>query len=166
MKDFQERVLPGVGTKYSFVTERGELVVAVVHEEGRREVHHFQGEDTEEDRNVLLLTETEADRLGSVMAGAFCRPSPSEKMELALEGVHIEWVNIEKESSLVGRSIGELEIRRRTAVSVVAVIREEEPIVNPGPEFEFAAKDIVVVVGKAESFTAFQEFERGAEGRA
>lgn len=166
MKNFEERILPGVGTKYSFVSDRGELVVAVVHEEGRREVHHFEREEADGKRDVLLLTELEADRLGSVLAGAFCRPSLSEKMEMALEGVHIEWIEIASDSTLIGRSIGELEIRRRTGVSVVAVIREEEPLVNPGPELQFVAEDIVVVVGKAESFAAFQEFERGAEGRA
>ncbi|GAB4255521.1 MAG: cation:proton antiporter regulatory subunit [Thermoleophilia bacterium] len=163
MKAFRETVLPGVGKKYSFLTEGGDLVVIIVHDEGRREIHHFVGPDADGPRDMLVLTDFEADRLASILGGAFYRPALAERMEMALEGVHIEWVVVEQDSVLSGRAIGELELRKKTGVSVVAVIRDEQPLVNPGPELVFQAADVLVLVGRADCFASFRRLVEGEE---
>ena len=59
--------------------------------------------------------------------------------------------------SLPGQSIGESEIRKRTGVSVVGVLRDDKLEPNPGPDFRFHDKDMVAIIGSAgarETFTA------------
>lgn len=48
----------------------------------------------------------------------------------------------------VGKTIRENNIRKKHQVSVIAIKRGEEIIVNPTPEETILAKDILVVLGK------------------
>lgn len=58
---------------------------------------------------------------------------------------------------LVGRHPAELSIRERTGVSVVAVERGEDLIVEMGPGFRFEPEDTVYVCGSAEAVRRFGE---------
>lgn len=58
---------------------------------------------------------------------------------------------------LVGRHPAELRIRERTGVSVVAVERGEEMILELGPDFRFRPEDAVFVCGPAEAVRRFGE---------
>lgn len=66
------------------------------------------------------------------------------------------WVNITTGSKLAGRTIQDLEIRSRTGVTVVGVMREGKLIPNPGPSHRFTAGDVVAVLGDFEQRAAFQ----------
>ena len=74
-----------------------------------------------------------------------------QAVQQEIEGLAIEWVTIERR--LTRRRHDD---RRRassvpsTGVSVVAVIRDDTPDPAPGPEFGFAAGDVVVCVGTVE----------------
>ena len=64
------------------------------------------------------------------------------------QGLAIDWLPVDPDSPYVGRSIGDTRTRTRTGVSIVAVVRGEDAIAAPGPEFRLEADDTVVVVGK------------------
>lgn len=66
------------------------------------------------------------------------------------------WVNITDESKLAGRTIQDLEIRSRTGVTIVGVMREGKLVPNPGPDHRFAAGDVAAVLGDFEQRAAFQ----------
>lgn len=68
----------------------------------------------------------------------------------ALGAAATETLLLEEGSPAVGRTIGELELRRRTGATVVAVVRDGLTDVNPGSEFRFEAGDIVVLLGAPE----------------
>ena len=68
----------------------------------------------------------------------------------ALGSAATETLMIAEESGAVGRTIGELELRRKTGVTVVAIVRDGITDVNPGSEFRFEAGDIVVLLGAPE----------------
>ena len=53
---------PGVGTKFTLRTSRGEKVSSVVHLDGMREIYHWGDED--EEPHVLTLNDEEARQLG------------------------------------------------------------------------------------------------------
>lgn len=53
-----------------------------------------------------------------------------------------------------GRLLGDTQLRTRTSMSIVAVMRAGHVIPSPGPEFLITAGDVLVVVGTAESLTA------------
>ncbi|MBB5917669.1 TrkA domain protein [Nocardia transvalensis] len=52
------------------------------------------------------------------------------------------------------RLLGDTQMRTRTKVSIVAVVRAGQAIPSPGPDFAFTAGDVLVVVGTAEGLAA------------
>ena len=50
-----------------------------------------------------------------------------------------------------GRTIGETQLRRRTGVSIVAMLRGDQTVPSPGPEEVLHADDTAVVVGTPEA---------------
>ena len=73
-----------------------------------------------------------------------------EKVEWLPE-MDIDGYRVPDNSHLAGRSIAELQIRRKTGVTVVAVRRGPEVFTNPGTDFEFRAGDIILFTGNRES---------------
>ena len=71
--------------------------------------------------------------------------------------IEIEWVGLPEDSVMVGSTIGELEIRSSIGASVIAIIREEEVLPNPGPEVAFQVGDVVGVFGTPDQRATFQE---------
>jgi len=67
-----------------------------------------------------------------------------------------EWVRLAEGNEVAGKTIGELGIRTSTGASIVAVIRGEEVMPNPGPEVVLRAGDLVGVLGTQEQRAAFQ----------
>jgi CPA2 family monovalent cation:H+ antiporter-2 len=71
--------------------------------------------------------------------------------------LELSWEHLTEETSLAGQSLRELEIRRRTGVSVVGVIRQGRFLPNPDADFRFAGGDLVAAMGNAEQLQAFRE---------
>ena len=65
-----------------------------------------------------------------------------------VEGLSIDWLPLP--ATFPARTIGETEMRTRTGVSVIAVIRGDHPIPAPGPDDRLEAGDVVVVTGTAD----------------
>ena len=70
------------------------------------------------------------------------------ELGLSMPDFKIEVHRLEAGSPLVGRSLGESEIGRRYRVSVLAVRRDGEYLLNPGAEDRFEAGDEVVLAGQ------------------
>jgi len=51
------------------------------------------------------------------------------------------------ESAAVGKTLGELDLRLKTGVTVIAIIRESEPIASPGSDTVINSGDILVMMG-------------------
>jgi K+/H+ antiporter YhaU regulatory subunit KhtT len=49
-----------------------------------------------------------------------------------------------------GKTLAELDLRRTTGATVVAVVRGSQTEINPGAEFRLDAEDIVVLLGSPE----------------
>jgi CPA2 family monovalent cation:H+ antiporter-2 len=61
-----------------------------------------------------------------------------------------------------GRTIREVDVRKRAGATVIAVVRGGEPLTNPDPDLRLAAGDSLVLVGShAELERAFDLLERG-----
>lgn len=67
------------------------------------------------------------------------------------------WMELGEDSTLVGKSLGEAEVRRETGASVLAYIREGQLMVNPDIGERFAPGDQIAVVGDGEQLTVFRE---------
>ncbi|MCX7769910.1 MAG: monovalent cation:proton antiporter-2 (CPA2) family protein [Proteobacteria bacterium] len=66
----------------------------------------------------------------------------------ALKELEVESYLVTDKCSLINRSIRELEIRKKTNVTIIAIKRGEQLIVNPDPDFEFMENDIIIFVGR------------------
>ena len=71
--------------------------------------------------------------------------------------IEVEWIPIPEGSPLAGRSIGECRVRQRTGASVVAVLRADSVLANPGPRLVLRPGDTVGVIGTADQRAAFRQ---------
>lgn len=84
------------------------------------------------------------------------------QMRAAEQCFDLQWVRLEVNNKLLGRSIGEAEIRKATGASVVGIIRDGQLVPNPEVGFRFQLNDLVAIIGSAE---AREHFHRFAERR-
>ncbi len=88
----------------------------------------------------------------------------AEKAQEAHSNEFLKEFRISKGSFAVGRSIKELDIRARTGVSVVAVVRGGVKNRNPGAAWRFEAGDIASAIGDAGQLMAFGELMSTGNG--
>jgi CPA2 family monovalent cation:H+ antiporter-2 len=74
--------------------------------------------------------------------------------------IETEWVRLPEGDTVVGKTIGDLKIRSSTGASVVAVVRGEEVVPNPGPDVALRAGDLVGVLGTPHQRAAFMALAR------
>lgn len=55
-----------------------------------------------------------------------------------------------KTSSACGKTIAELNLRRETGATIIAVVRDRQPNTNPGADYALEASDVLVMVGAHE----------------
>jgi TrkA domain protein len=162
--DLKETRLPGIGVKYGFRTSEGGRLAVVLHNDGVREIYVFRHEHADEPSAVIRLDDDEARQLGAVLGGAYERPKIVEDLELALGELLIEWVAVPDSSPLIGRTLAECGFRAKTGITVIAILREPEPIAGAQPADVLERGDTLVTVGKLGQYPAFRKLL--AEGTA
>src|SRR3954451_170061 len=143
-----ETRLPGVGVKYALPLAGGGRLSVILHNDGKRELYFFRPGD-DEPRAVITLDDDEARGLGAVIGGVIERPKIVEELEMALGELQIEWVPVPETSPCIGKTLGDLEFRKRTGVTVIAILREPEPVSGAQADDVRQQGDTVVTVGKA-----------------
>ena len=83
----------------------------------------------------------------------------------ASQMIETGWITLAEESPLIGQNIGNLQVRSKTGASVVAIVRGERVIANPGPEAVFAASDAVGVLGTPDQRATFLALAHGYPGQ-
>jgi TrkA domain protein len=154
--DIRETRLPGVGVKYAFRTAQGGRLSVIMHNDGQREIYFYRRENDDEPTAVIELHDDEARQLGAVIGGAYERPKIVEELEMALGELHIEWIPVPDTSPAIGRTLAECGLRARTGVTVIAILREPEPVSGAQPEDRIQKGDTLVAVGKAGQFAQFR----------
>ncbi|MGC8928877.1 MAG: cation:proton antiporter regulatory subunit [Myxococcota bacterium] len=148
-----ESELPGVGTKYWMRLENGKTITVIKHDSGWYEIAYLHP-DTEIPEYYTELSEEEAIEVGSVLAQKV-HQKIVEKMDVLIKNLIIEWFKIP--STFEQKTIGDIQIRKRTGVSVVAIIRDKETIPGPGPQDSIHPQDILLIVGRKESIETFKK---------
>jgi monovalent cation:H+ antiporter-2, CPA2 family len=75
--------------------------------------------------------------------------------------IETEWVRLPESDAVAGKTIGDLRIRSSTGASIVAVVRGEEVMPNPGPEIALRAGDLVGVLGTPDQRATFRALANG-----
>jgi TrkA domain protein len=153
--DIRETRLPGVGVKYTLPLDGGGRLTVILHNDGLREIYWFRRGD-DEPRAVIRLDDDEARQLGAVLGGAYERPKIVEDLEMALGDLLIEWIPVPEESAAIGKTLAELAFRQKTGITIIAILREPEPVTGAQPHDRVEAGDTLVTVGKAGQYAAFR----------
>lgn len=155
MAEVRETALPGVGVRHEFVAADGSEIGVLVHRDGRREVFVYEDDDPDECRAFIALTADDAQTLTELL-GASRVTTAIAAVQQHVEGLTIEWITVDAASSSAGQSIGDGALRTRTGTSIVAVLRDEDPILAIGPDFVLQAGDVTVAVGTAEGVSTLR----------
>ena len=158
--DFQETRLPGIGTKFTIRTGEGCRLAVILHNDGKRELYHFRRGSDDEPRSVITLDDDEARQLGAVLGGAYERPKIVEELEMALGELLIEWIAVPDDSPWIGKTLADAGFRAKAGITVIAILREPEPVTGALPTDEILQGDTLVTVGKAGSYAKFTRLLR------
>jgi TrkA domain protein len=156
--ELRETRLPGVGVKYTLMCRaRGQRLAVILHNDGTREIYVFDHATDEEPRAVVQLEDDEARQLGAVLGGAYERPKIVEELEMALGELAIEWIPVPADSPAIGKSLAEAAFRARTGITIIAILREPEPVTGAQPGDVIQEGDTLVTVGKLGQYAAFRK---------
>ena len=152
--ELKETRLPGVGVKWSMTLASGTRITVIQHNDGDREIYVHRRRSDEDPAAVVELHDDEARQLGAVLGGAYERPKIVEDLEMALGEFQIEWIKVPTSSWVHGRTLSDVAFRKRTGVTVIAILREgSESIAGAQPDDIILDGDTIVVVGKAGQFS-------------
>lgn len=161
MPEIEETRLPGVGVRYAFTTDDGRRVSVLHHRTGHRELFVSPPDDPDRAEPVLDLDGDEARTLAELMGGSRV-VTELDRLQQVVPGLALDWLEVEAGSPAAGRSIGQLEVRRTTGVTIVTVLRGSEHVPTPMPDFVFEPGDTAVVVGPTDAIRRVRDLLRGA----
>ncbi|SEA14471.1 Kef-type potassium/proton antiporter, CPA2 family [Desulfuromusa kysingii] len=72
-------------------------------------------------------------------------------LQKARDSLELNWQDLSADSWLVGRSLRQLDIRKKTGASVVGVLRDGKFIANPSADLVFQEEDMVASIGSPQS---------------
>lgn len=156
MFSIRESDLPGIGKKYLVNTRSGDKFVIIVHDDGRREMYHFDYDDPDDSISMVTLDDEEARHIAAIVGGMTYKPKALETVEVALSNLVIEWYKLEAECPWVGRTIGDLDIRRKTGAIIIATVEHNKETISPGPEKLLTADTVLVVAGERKQVKALK----------
>jgi TrkA domain protein len=155
MSEVRETHLPGVGVRHEFDTESGDHVGVIVHRDGRREIVVYDSADPDACSSLVDLSAKDT-RTMSELLGASQVTEAVSAVQQNIEGLAIEWIQLDETSPAVDTTIRDGEYRTRTGTSIVAVIRGDESVPAPDPEFRFSRGDVAVAVGTVEGLATLR----------
>jgi TrkA domain protein len=157
MSTIRESDLPGIGRKFQLEARSGDKLVIVVHDDGRRELYHFDANDPDELLSMVTLNDTEARQVAGIIGGLNYTPKALESVSITLEDLVIEWYRIAPGSHAIGQTIGQLQVRQTTGAVIIAIIEKDgRKRINPGPEQPLDEDMTVVVAGERQQVQAFK----------
>ncbi|MGG1878326.1 cation:proton antiporter regulatory subunit [Paenibacillus cisolokensis] len=157
MSIIRETDLPGIGKKFLIQARSGDKLVVVIHDDGRREMYHFDNDNPEETLSQITLEDDEARQIAGILGGMTYKPRALETIEVTLEDLMIEWTRIEPHFKCVDKSIAELQVRPRTGANIIAIIKRNEQKINPGPDDKLLAGATLVLAGERKQIKQLKE---------
>jgi TrkA domain protein len=153
MTDVNETRLPGVGLRHDFTCQSGDRVGLITRHSGRRELLVFDRDDPDNVSDSVAMTPDESSVLAGLLGGTTL-VDRFDDLRQHIADLSLDWLPVPETSRFVDQPMGATEMRTRTGVSVIAILRGTTPIPAPGPEVVLHAGDTVVVVGLAQGIDA------------
>jgi TrkA domain protein len=96
------------------------------------------------------LTDDEARKFGSIMAGSDYQPVTDERLELLLNNLFVEWLKVGENSLFANFTIRETRMKNVFDVTIIGIQRGEDIIGSPSADEMILPGDLLMVVGKRE----------------
>ncbi|WP_232696261.1 cation:proton antiporter regulatory subunit [Brevibacillus daliensis] len=147
--NIRESELPGIGYKFEIITKNQDKMVIVIHDDGRREIYHFDSDDHDEVICNVTLNDMESRQIAGILGGMAYKPKALETVEIAFDDLIIEWYQVEPNAPVVNKTIGEIDIRNNFGVTVIAIKKKNtKKANNPGPDTVIEVGDTLVISGE------------------
>ncbi len=157
MSTIRESDLPGIGRKFQLEARSGDRLVIVIHDDGRRELYHFDSNDPDELLSMVTLSDTEARQVAGIIGGLNYAPKALESASINLDDLLIEWYKVEPGSQAIGKTIGQLQVRQTTGATIMALIEKDgSKRINPGSDQMLAEDVTLVVAGERQQVQSFK----------
>jgi len=144
--------LPGIGTRIDVTDALGRPVQVVRRKSGEVEIHAEPG-------HAVELDAATAETVGAFLAGHdLVDVGAAQRLADAVGGLRFDWVRLEAGDHAVGASIAALGIRRRTGVSIAAILRRPAPLVDPDPTVVLQPGDELVILCRPDDREPFVRF--------
>ena len=159
MVDVRRVTLPGVGVLHSLTTADGAEVAVVAHRTGRSDLVSRPAGADDDEATTIRLEEDEAHTLAELLGGTRIVESIAELD--GLPGVPIDWITVDDDDAMAGRTIGEVPVA--SGVALVSVVRDDHAYPSPPADFAVRSGDTIVAVGPTEGIAAvFRAIREGA----
>ncbi|MFT6763767.1 MAG: TrkA domain protein [Candidatus Aldehydirespiratoraceae bacterium] len=152
----RETKLPGVGVKHDFTTGDNREVGVLTHRDGRRDIVVYDAVDPDSCSLQVSLSSDDTRTLAELL-GTSQVNTAVQAVQQEIEGLAIEWFTLRDTAPLANATIGDSEMRTKTGVSIVAIIRDDIPTPAPGPGFGLIGGDVIVSVGTIEGLAKARE---------
>lgn len=144
-----ETELPGLGVRKDFITASGRRIGVVEMREGETELFVSTWDDPDTCQASIPLTADEAAALGNLLGGQHIAMRLAEAHK-EIPGIATRQFSITADSPFSNQPMGKAQIRTRSGVSIVAIMREGEVIPSPAPDVVLHTGDLLVAVGTQE----------------
>lgn len=86
-----------------------------------------------------------------------------EDLELHLPDIEINTLRIAETSPAAGKTLAELELRKKYGVTLLAIRRDSQTLTNPGANASIFPGDVLIFLGSLEDMKQAEEFLRGTD---
>ncbi|BCT77739.1 potassium transporter TrkA [Sinomonas cyclohexanicum] len=144
-----ETDLPGFGVRKDFMTQSGRRLGVVTHRDGETELIISAWDDPDTCQASIPLSREEATTLGNLLGGRAIVMQLTEEHR-DVPGISTRQFVVAADSPYRDQPMGKAQIRTRTSVSIVAIMREGEVLASPAPDVVLRSGDLIVAVGTQE----------------
>jgi TrkA domain protein len=153
--DIKEISLSSAESRFTIMSKNGDKIEVVIYNDGRRGIEYYK-KDSKMPSSVVM-NEEDIPQIAAVLGGAFDNLKLLEPRDIALKGLILEWIKLEQNASIAGKSLGELRLRETTGVSILAILRGENLLPSPKENKILLGRDYLLAIGKKEQIEKFKE---------
>jgi Putative regulatory, ligand-binding protein related to C-terminal domains of K+ channels len=138
--------IPSIGKRYDITTESNSKFVLIDYFSGFKEIYILKDNQT---IGPIKLNSDEANQL-AILLSRVLKEFLEKRIDVIFQNLAIETIKIEEDFKSINKTIEELKFRTITQTYIIAIIRNEKPIVMPKPEEKILENDVLVLLGNIE----------------